>query len=174
MVINEAELKHLVKRIIELTLENSQAAKQEVLVVVSGTSASHIEAALKAFQPRANEVVTAVVSNEVMQNEQLGRLICAKFQKIVSPQTLADGALNFNKVVFLTMPRSILAKCALCIADAYEVKLVQSAFEQNVPVVLAKGALQKFSGNEPKAYQQKILGYVRDLLEFGINIELDA
>jgi hypothetical protein len=173
MVINEAELRNLVKRIMELTLELAGSNEKDILLVLPGDDVDSLKSSLASFKSK-NCNLTIVASKEQMSDEQLGKLICSKAKKIISPETVLRDALGYDKVIYLTMPRDILAKCALCVPDVPEVKLFDKALREGVCVSLAKNALAPFSDTEPESYRQKILGYVRNLLEYGIDIELDA
>ena len=173
MIINEAELRNLVKRIMELTLELAESNKKDILLVLPGNDFDWLKTALRSFKCGSSDV-TIVANEEQMKNEELGKVICSKAKKIVSPETVLRDALEFDKVIYLTMPRDILAKCALCVPDVAEVKLFERALEEGVSVSLAKNALKPFSGNEPESYKERTLGYVRNLLEYGIDVEFEA
>ncbi len=173
MIINEAELRNLVKRIMELTLELAESNKEDILLVLPGDDVDWLKTALHSFK-RGSSNLTIVAKEEHMKDAELGKVICSKATKIVTPETVLRDALEFDKVIYLTMPRDILAKCALCVPDVFEVKLFDKALGEGCKVTLAKNALAPFSGKEPESYRQQILGYVRNLLEYGIDIELDA
>ena len=173
MIINETELKSLVKRIMELTLELAESNKQDILLVLPGDDVESLKASLTKFKCDLGNL-TIVAKEDHLKDEELGKIICSKAKTIVSPEKVLSGALNFDKVIYLTMPRDILAKCALCIPDVFECKLFEAALEQGISVSLAKGALKPFTENEPQSYRDRVLGYVKNLLEYGIDIELDA
>ena len=173
MIINEAELRKLVERIMELTLELAESNKQDVLLVLPGDDVDWQKKALSSFKSKSCNL-TIVANEKLMNDERLGKMICSKANQIVTPEKVLHDVLDFDKLVYLTMPRDILAKCALCVPDAFEAKLMERAFESGVNVSLAKGALEPFTGKEPESYQQRVLGYVKNLLEYGIDIEFDA
>jgi hypothetical protein len=173
MVINEAELRNLVKRIMELTLELAGSNEKDILLVLSGDDVDSLRSLLASFKCK-NCNLTIVASEKQMSDVQLGKLICSKANKVVSPEAVLRDALDFDKVIYLKMPRDILAKCALCVPDVPEVKLFDKALREGVCVSLAKKAIDPFTDCEPEGYRQKILGYVRNLLEYGIEIESDA
>ncbi len=174
MEINETQLRKLVERIMELTLEltESNNVKKEILVVLAGKNQEQLKTALEALPDSSDESRTIVVTKGLIENEELGQLICKSCETIIQPEEVLSKPLSYEKIIFPAMPRDILAKCALCIPDTYEVALVQKAFEESVPIVLSKNALSPFTGKEPESYQNCILGYIKRLLEYGIEIEL--
>ncbi len=173
MIINDADLRKLVERIMELTLELAESNKKDILLVLPGDDVDWLKTALSQFKCEACNL-TIVASEKQMQSAELGKLVCSKAEKIVSPEKVLHDAFAFDKVIYLTMPRDILAKCALCVPDVPEVAIFEKALEVGLPVSLAKNALKPFTGKEPESYQQRVLGYVKNLLEYGIDIELDA
>lgn len=72
--------------------------------------------------------------------------------------------------VFPVTSRDIIVKTALCISDTYETKWIRAAMEQGGKIILPRSGFERFTGNEPEKYKQKILSYYKDLLE--MNIEL--
>ena len=173
MIINDADLRKLVERIMELTLELAESNKKDVLLVLPGDDVESLTRALTAFKCDSCNL-TIVAKEEHMQSAELGKMICSKAKTVISPEKVLHDAFAFDKVIYLTMPRDILAKCALCVPDVLEVALFEKALEEGVSVSLAKNAIKPFTGKEPESYQQRILGYVQNLLEYGIDIELDA
>ena len=173
MIINDVDLRKLVERIMELTLELAESNKEDILLVLPGDDIEGLKKALASFKCDSCNL-TIVANEKQMQSADLGKLICSKAKTIVSPEKVLHDAFMFDKVIYLTMPRDILAKCALCVPDVPEVALFEKALENGVPVSLARNALKPFTGKEPESYQKRIMGYIQNLLEYGIDIELDA
>ena len=173
MELTEIQLRKLVERVMELTIEMTlESPKRNVLVVLSGYDANSFSTALGTLKAKYN--TTVVVSKEQMEQEDVGKVVCQFADRIVTPEEILNTRLHYESIIFPVMPRDILAKCALCIPDTYEVMLIQKAFEEGVNVKIAPGGLSKFTGNEPESYQKTILNYIRTLLEFGIEIQLDS
>lgn len=174
MVINQAELENLIKRIIELTLKLQDENKESNLLVLAGSDIDHLKKALNCYEFENNVEYTIAVNEVQMENKELGELICSKGCNIVNISKALNSQINYSKIIYLTMPRDILAKCALCISDVYETKLMKKAFEKSLNVVIAKNALEPFVGTEPESYKKRVLWYVRVLLEYGVQIELNS
>ena len=174
MELTEIQLRKLVERVMELTLEMAgRTAKKEVLVVLSGYNAPKFYELLKTLKVNDKYKITVVVTKEQMDYEEVGKTVCEFADKIVTPKEVLSIPLKYESIIFPAMPRDVLAKCALCIPDTYEVMIVQRAIEEEVLVQIANKAFSKFTGREPKSYQDKILGYIRTLIEFGIEIQVD-
>lgn len=174
MELTEIQLRKLVERVMELTLElTADKPKEKILVVLSGDEVERFSTALQALKVDDKYETTVVVTKEQMDIEEVGKTVCEYANKIATWEEILKSRLDYKKILFPSMPREILAKCALCIPDTYETKLIQRAFEKGIQVTIAKKGLDKFIGNEPAGYQQQILKYIRTLLEFGIEIELD-
>ena len=73
--------------------------------------------------------------------------------------------------VFPVISRDMAAKAALCIGDTYETSWLLSCIESGTQAILLRSGLPRFSGKEPKPYQEQILSYYRRLLEYGVRIE---
>ena len=175
MELTEIQLRKLVERVMELTLELIvEAPKKNVLVVLSGYDTDRFSTVLKSLKENKNVSTTVVVTPEKLEVEKIGKVICQTADRVITPQEALDSPLDYESIIFPVMPRDILSKCALCIPDTYEVMLIQKAFEEGVSVKVSKGGLSKFTGFEPEGYRQKILSYIRTLLEFGIEIQLDS
>ncbi len=72
--------------------------------------------------------------------------------------------------VLPVVPRDVVVKTALCIADTYETDWIASCMEAGSQVVFARNGLARFSGKEPEAYKNQILSYYRTVLTYGITI----
>ncbi|SEA83462.1 hypothetical protein SAMN02910384_02474 [Pseudobutyrivibrio sp. ACV-2] len=174
MELTEAQLRKLVERVMELTLELTvEQPKKKVLVVLSGYDANRFSTVLQSLSENSSDV-TVVISKEQLEFEEVGKVVCEFANKIVTPKEALATQAKYESIIFPAMPRDVLAKCALCISDTYEVMLIQKAFEEGIKVKIAKGGIAKFTGKEPESYQNIVLGYIRTLLEYGIEIELDS
>ncbi len=175
MELTEKQFRRLIERVMELTIEMTiEPPKKNVLVVLSGNDTEKFSTVLQALKVNDNNSTTVVVTKEQMEHEAVGNIVCKWGDKVVTPQEVLKTKLQYESIIFPVMPRDILAKCALCIPDTYEVMLIQKAFEEGIPVKIAPKAISKFTGNEPSSYQNIILSYIRTLLEFGIEIQLDS
>lgn len=77
--------------------------------------------------------------------------------------------------VLPAVSRDVLVKTALCISDTFENAWIAAGIECGGRTVFLRSGLAKFSGKEPPAYVKQIMGYCRQVLEFGIEIkEADA
>ncbi len=174
MELTETQLRKLVERVMELTLELTvEQPKKKILVVLSGYDVIRFSAVLQSLKENNNDV-TVVISKEQLEFEEVGKLACEYADKIVTPKEALASQVKYESIIFPAMPRDVLAKCALCISDTYEVMLIQKAFEEGIEVKIAKGGIAKFTGKEPESYQNRILGYIRTLLEYGIKLDLDS
>ncbi len=72
--------------------------------------------------------------------------------------------------VLPVVPRDVVVKTALCIADTYETDWIASCIKTGSQVVFARNGLARFSGKEPEAYKNQILSYYRTVLTYGIRI----
>lgn len=175
MELTEIQLRKLVERVMELTLEMTvESPKKKVLVILSGYDTDAFSTVLQTLKENKKYNTTVVVTKEQMEHEGVGKAVCQWADRIVTPQEILTTKLQYESIIFPVMPRDILAKCALCIPDTYEVMLIQKAFEEGIHVAIAPGGLQKFTGNEPESYQKQILSYIRTLLEFGMEIQIES
>lgn len=175
MELTETQLRKLVERVMELTLELTvEQPKKKILVVLSGYDVTRFSTVLQSLKESNVYYVTVVMTKEQLEYEEVGKLTCEYADKIVTPKEALVSQAEYESIIFPAMPKDVLAKCALCISDTYEVMLIQKAFEEGIEVKIAKGGIAKFTGKEPESYQKRILGYVRTLLEYGIKLDLDS
>ena len=175
MELTEAQLRKLVERVMELTLEMAvESPKKNVLVVLSGYDTNRFSKVLKSLRADKNAQLSVVITKEKIEIEKIGKIVCEYADKVITPQEVMANVSQYDSIIFPVMPRDVLAKCALCIPDIFEVMLIQKAFEEKIPVKIASGGLSKFTGYEPESYKNTILNYIRTLLEFGIEIQLDS
>lgn len=78
--------------------------------------------------------------------------------------------LEHSVTVFPVVPRDVLVKTALCISDTFETAWIGACIECGSKAILLRSGLQRFSGREPSAYVGRIMGYCRQVLEYGIEI----
>lgn len=72
--------------------------------------------------------------------------------------------------IFPMISRNTVVKTALCLDDDLYTKWIFKSMEKGERIVILKSGLDRFTGKEPVAYRQKILGYYRTLLEYDIEI----
>lgn len=79
--------------------------------------------------------------------------------------------LGRSVTVFPVVPRDMLVKAALCISDTFETSWLGSCIGYGSRAILLRSGLERFSGREPAAYVERIMGYYRQVLEYGIEIQ---
>lgn len=115
--------------------------------------------------------VYAVIPSRITNNIHVNNL--KKFQVckgIIDEKDVKFDDLEDYITVFPIIPRSLVAKVALCIDDTFEAKWIFKNMEKGQKTILCKSGLDKMTGKEPSSYVNKILGYYRTLLEFDIEI----
>lgn len=73
-----------------------------------------------------------------------------------------------DKIILPYMRRDDVIQIAQGYGMSPMASLVRKAFEAGTPVYMLPYSLDKLTGKEPKAYQDKILSYHRDILDLGI------
>ncbi|MBM7835675.1 hypothetical protein [Clostridium sardiniense] len=115
--------------------------------------------------------VYAVIPSRITNNIHVNNL--KKFQVckgIIEEKDVKFDDLEDYITVFPIIPRSLVAKVALCIDDTFEAKWIFKNMEKGQRTILCRSGLAKMTGKEPSSYVNKILGYYRTLLEFNIEI----
>ncbi|MCR5665552.1 MAG: hypothetical protein K6G01_01865 [Eubacterium sp.] len=174
MEISEKQLRSLIERVMELTVDLMNPQEEKVVVVYSGSDKKRCVKTLRALRAERACEITLVAVEQQLDCEEFVKEVCNLCKRIVSPQKLFREPFLYDKIVFPLFPRPVLAKCALGISDIPETKIITRAMEEGIDVVVARGALEPFTGKEPEAYQRTIMGYIRTILEYGIEIELDT
>ena len=81
------------------------------------------------------------------------------------PEDLGDAI-----SLFPVVSRDMLVKTALCISDTFETSWIADCIERGSRILLLRSGLARFSGKEKSAYVNRIMGYYRQVLEYGIEI----
>lgn len=87
------------------------------------------------------------------------------YRSCEQPQDLEDAV-----TVLPAVPRDVLVKTALCLSDTFETAWIAACLEKGSRVVFLRSGLSRFSGREQPAYVNRIMGYHRQILEYGIEI----
>ncbi len=72
--------------------------------------------------------------------------------------------------VFPVVSRDTLVKTALCISDTFETAWVADCIRQGGRMIFLRSGLERFSGREAPAYVAKIMEYLRQVLEYGVEL----
>lgn len=86
--------------------------------------------------------------------------------------TEAENAVPGDRdvTVYPVVPPYLLAKAALCIDDIFPVRWLSACIGRGSRVIFLKTGLTRFTGREPKAYQARRLSYIRDILDYGVEL----
>jgi len=112
-----------------------------------------------------NWPVTAVVSDcmdqtlDCMVQENLCKTIC-------SPGTEINREIKIS--VYPSISRTTLYQMQVGMDTEYLPAWLKADFEQGRHAVILTKGLDPFTGNEPSAYRQMILGYIRSLVGMGV------
>lgn len=78
--------------------------------------------------------------------------------------------LNSSITIFPEVSRNLVVKTALCIADDVKTTWIADCIEEGSRIIFLKSGLKQFLGFEQEAYQNQILKYYKQILEYGIEI----
>lgn len=73
-------------------------------------------------------------------------------------------------VLFPVISRNEVIEIASCRACSPVTEVIKKCFENGNRICLLKSGMEKLTGKEPRKYQEKILGYYRELLEMDIQV----
>lgn len=81
-----------------------------------------------------------------------------------------EAGIEDTITVYPVVPYYLLAKAALCMDDTFESGWLSECIRQGGRPVFMSGGIPDFTGKEPEAYKEKILSYIRTILEYGVEI----
>lgn len=179
MEIDERKLKELIIKAIkvfqsERSSQNISFYKKKVYVIFTEEFNSKYLSFFKSLNKKSEYEAYAVVPSEIYNDELISNL--KKFQvckSIINRNNIDINELSDYLTVFPIISRNTVVKTALCIEDTFETKWIFNSIEKGEKIILLQSGLEKFSGNEPLSYINKILDYYRTLLEFDIEIVED-
>lgn len=121
---------------------------------------------LKTIQAKGVYAIT--LSDQISDlKEQIGNLY--SFEKILLLEE-CNIVNDTDIVVFPVMHRDEVIHIVQGYSNTKVTKLVRNCFENAVSIYCLRYGIEKLTGKEPEKYQQKILSYYREMLEYGIEM----
>lgn len=164
----EKALEALILRVIRQVLAEQAQAKRRLYVVFADAFDCRCVQFLQ-FLTTADDV-TVIVDDT--QGERIRRDIelACPFAAVVMTSQARSLPLGGSLTVYPVASRDFIVKAALGMADTFAAEWLARCFAAGSAVHLQLSGLTRFTGREPAAYVQQILGYYRKLLEYGITI----
>lgn len=172
-MISEERLREIVQRVLtELeTIERPAIKQRKIYMLCTSSWDDRFSAYLKKLNESPEFQVYPVIPlswekgglvNELLSYPSCGGIIYRSCEK---PLDLEQAV-----TVLPVVPRDVVVKTALCIADTFETDWIASCIERGSKVVFYRDGLARFSGKEPESYKNQILSYYRTVLTYGIDI----
>ncbi len=164
----EKKLEDLILRAIRQVLAEQLPAKRRLYVVFADAFDCRCVNFLRSLSP-ADDVTVLV---DEIQAEQVRCDIeqACPFASVVLTSQDRSLPLTDSLTVYPVASRDFVVKAALGLADTFAARWLARCFAAGSAVHLQLSGLARFTGREPAAYVQQILGYYRKLLEYGITI----
>ncbi|WP_337384687.1 hypothetical protein [Megasphaera sp.] len=164
----EKKLEDLILRAIRQVLAEQLPAKRRLYVVFADAFDCRCVNFLRSLSP-ADDVTVLV---DEIQAEQVRCDIeqACPFASVVLTSQARSLPLTDSLTVYPVASRDFVVKAALGLADTFAARWLARCFAVGSAVHLQLSGLARFTGREPAAYVQQILGYYRKLLEYGITI----
>ena len=164
----EKKLEDLILRAVRQVLAEQSQAKRRLYVVFADAFDCRCVNFLRSLSP-ADDVTVLV---DEIQAEQVRCDIeqACPFASVVLTSQARSLPLTDSLTVYPVASRDFVVKAALGLADTFAARWLARCFAAGSAVHLQLSGLARFTGREPAAYVQQILGYYRKLLEYGITI----
>ncbi|BBF42470.1 hypothetical protein lbkm_1152 [Lachnospiraceae bacterium KM106-2] len=158
-------------RTIELLMQ--EETKPSAYIVFSGSWSVKLPEMIRQIKHKNEFDLIAVLSKEQMEDDLYLNLALSECKQILTREEALRQECYKQTTIYPIFHRDLLAKAALGISDTYETLWIQKAFEQGGKIKMIANGFDHFTGFEPEAYQKKILSYVKMLMEYGIEIEIE-
>lgn len=164
----EKALEALILRVIRQVLAEQAQAKRRLYVVFAD-----------AFDCRCVQFLQSLTTDDdvtvIVDDTQGERIRCdieraCPFAAVVMTSQARSLPLGGSLTVYPVASRDFIVKAALGMADTFAAEWLARCFAAGSAVHLQLSGLTRFTGREPAAYVQQILGYYRKLLEYDITI----
>lgn len=164
----EKALEALILRVIRQVLTEQAQAKRRLYVVFADAFDCRCVQFLQSLT--TDDDVTVIVDDT--QGERIRRDIelACPFAAVVMTSQARSLPLGGSLTVYPVASRDFIVKASLGMADTFAAEWLARCFAAGSAVHLQLSGLTRFTGREPAAYVQQILGYYRKLLEYGITI----
>ena len=174
MRIDEEWLRELVRRIMQ-ELEEERQKETRVYMICTTEWEECFLAFLKYMETCSGIRIYPVVPESWKESGKTKLLQeCSSCAGLLYRSDTKPEDLEQTVSIFPVISRDTAAKAALCIGDTYETSWMLSCIESGAQVILLRSGLPRFTGKEPKPYQEQILSYYRKLLEYGVRMEDEA
>ncbi|MDO5293659.1 MAG: hypothetical protein Q4F05_13035 [bacterium] len=176
MEASKEELSRFIAKIIELYDQEKEKEKQRIpmYILFSGEWDERYASFFQQIKESSSYQLIGILSREQAEKEKILKVAMKECEKIVMREEALERRLYSQTTVFPVLHRDILAKAALCIPDTFEVIWMQKAMESGGKLVVMANGLDPFTGKEPSAYRERVLSYIKTLLEFDIEIKVDG
>lgn len=164
----ENDLQDLILRAVRQVLAEQSQAKRHLYVVFADAFDSRCVQFLQSLSPA--DAVTVIADD--IQADRLRHDIegACPFASVVVTSQARSLSLAGSLTVYPVASRDFIVKAALGMVDTFAAAWLARCFAAGSAVHLQLSGLTRFTGREPAAYVQQILGYYRKLLEYGITI----
>ena len=164
----EKDLEALILRVIRQVLAEQAQAKRRLYVVFADAFDCRCVQFLQSLTTADD--VTVIVDDAQGERIRCDIELACPFAAVVMTSQARSLPLGGSLTVYPVASRDFIVKAALGMADTFAVEWLARCFAAGSAVHLQLSGLTRFTGREPAAYVQQILGYYRKLLEYGITI----
>ena len=164
----EKAVEALILRVIRQVLAEQAQAKRRLYVVFADAFDCRCVQFLQSLTTADD--VTVIVDDAQGERIRCDIELACPFAAVVMTSQARSLPLGGSLTVYPVASRDFIVKAALGMADTFATEWLARCFAAGSAVHLQLSGLTRFTGREPAAYVQQILGYYRKLLEYGITI----
>lgn len=171
--LDQDTLKHIIEEIlrqIEEKSEGKEAKKAKFFVLFPLKLNVQCYILLELLKEKKEYLYDAIIPDE-MSGEEIGYLVeSSVFQTIHKLSHILDHSIELEHLLIVVMPRNNVIRLAQCLCEDEIDLLIKRQFEKANEVWLFSKGMEKLTMKEPSKYAQKVLGYYKEIFEFGVKL----
>lgn len=157
-------------RCIELKEEGKIPKKPKFFVLFPKKLNVQCYILLEFLKEKGEYVYDAVIPDE-MSGEEISFLVqSCVFQTIHKLSHILEHSIELENLLIVVMPRNNVIRLSQCLCEDEIDLLIKRQFERAHGVWLFSKGMEKLTMKEPSKYSQKVLGYYKEIFEFGIKL----
>lgn len=164
----EEKLREIIRKVYKELQDEKSLAKRSTFILMPFVPTSHISL------PPPTEKEKYIFVFSCKWNAKEKEAITRSYQpcQIFTEDAAANLPLEGSLTVYPVLPRSLLAEMALGLTHSFASKWFERCLAAGSKVEVVLAGCERFTGQEPRAYVQKILGYLRILLTYDVHFTL--
>ena len=171
--LDQDTLKHIIKEILrqmELKEKLEVEKKPKFFVLFPKKLNVQCYILLESLKEKSEYHYDAVIPDEMSAEGITYLMESSVFQSIHKLSHIIEHCIELEHLLIAVMPRNNVIRLSQCLCEDEIDLLIKRQFEKANEVWLFSKGMEKLTMKEPSKYSQKVLGYYKEIFEFGVKL----